>query len=67
MNATIELMFVYLLQSPDLSLIENLIHFFNKNLNEDAIAHKIIFEKYEDFQNRVLNTRLMVDIQGIDP
>lgn len=53
-------------RSPDINPIENLFHLVKKKLNDDAIERNIIFENYEDFQYRVLNTLRSFDIQIIN-
>ncbi len=49
-------------RSPDLNPIENLFHLLKKKLNDEAIERKILFENYQDFQDRVIDTLKNFDI-----
>lgn len=53
-------------RSPDINPIENLFHLVKNKLNTDAIERRIMFENYEDFENRVLDTLNNFDRTIID-
>jgi hypothetical protein len=53
-------------RSPDLNPIENLFHLVKKKLNDEAIERKILFENYQDFQDRVIDTLKNFDITIIN-